>query len=450
MAQGTLADPMTLTEALTCQRVQPGHRLNLLPGVHRLSAPLNPSFPSGVDETTIAPYMSARAVIDVGVHNVSWTSRSGPVLIRDTDIRSISGTRRAFTRDELPNLPATGTRGWIGLPGHGSRIINTRFHDVENVGWSALSLEGTLEESQISNIGYSLNGASGGGHCMYAQNRLTSGWRVIRNCILGPSYGFVLALKGSPAAEVYNFLIENCIFLGGTQRFGQDGAPTGNIIVRNCVAWNTNWHFAGHRADTGINITFEDNYLGVNDHNFLRIAESSVQRNVFVAHRSPFPGLIFASDRPGNIWDYNRYITDGIHYTGTHFALDTEAGRLALNFADWQAQTGYDAHGAHLTTLPAENVHFVYPCSARVAHIAVVNWQGLDTVQVDVSGMMPGGTYRVSNAYDPLNDTDIIIYDGGGTIELSFVGRSNAIPDGAAESIYALDARFGAWIIERV
>jgi hypothetical protein len=452
MAQGTLDDPMTLTEALTSSRIEPGHIIHLLSGTYTLVETIAPSLTGTAESPIIIVPESAQPSIDTRDKTIDWTAGEGEYCrINNIRFHSALGEKRVSDLGGAP--PPDITRTWLGVQGGtGGQLYNAIIHDVANVGWSKAQRGGLLADSHIFNIGFQvLGGQTGGGHCMYAQNYAASPSKTISNCIMNGTLGFMLALKGSPAAEVYNFVIENCIFIGGTQRFGQDGAPTGNITIRDCVFWNTHLHFSGHSAETGTNITLENCYMVVDNHSIFRIADSTFQNNTIVQLVS-FTALVICDPREGNTWNNNAYSWTDTVPTHKPFSVDD----TLYDFPDWQTLTGFDENSTFTTDSPSGTQQFVFACDAlsfpRIAHIAVVNWDELETVDVDVSAldMITSGNYRLHNAYDPLDDYDDFVYDGSGSVTVSFVGRSVAIPDGMIEPILTLDARFGAWILEKI
>jgi len=447
MAQGTIYDPMTLTEALSSDRIQSGHTVYLKAGTYALADAYTSTLAGGTGELiTIRPH-TTEPIINLNEHRLDlFGGGMSYVAMRDLVLCDLSTETR---ETELEGVPAPDlSRGWLDLPADGVTLHNLRIHDTSGVGWWNAAGGGTLDSSDIYNIGWHVSGQPGGGHCLYTQNDAASQTKTIRNCIFGGSYGFVLAPKGSAAAEVCNYVFENCIFLGGDQRFGQDGANVDNIIIRNCVSWASRFHFSG---PGGTSVTIEDNYFGTTPRHQWDLTESTVQRNVLVCPEVD-PILIIDGPRGNNDWDNNTYITNGFRINGTFLTEQTDP-RTDGDFDDWKTATGYDANSTHAITLPIANVQYVFPCIApRVAHIAVFNWEELETVDVDVSAleMTTDGNYRLRNAYDPLTDYDDFAYDGSGTVTVSFVGRGNAVPLGAVEPILTLDARFGAWILEKL
>lgn len=444
---GTFGDPFTLTEAFFSTLIKPGDTVYLMAGMYAISEVYLPTLSGSAGELITLKSHTTVPVINLNEHRLDlFRGGMSYVAMREIELCDLSTETR---ETELEGVPAPDlSRGWLDLLSNGVTLHNLRIHDTSGVTmWNAAG-GATLDSSDIYNIGWRVNGGPGGGHCLYTQNDVTSLTKTIRNCIFGGSYGFVLAPKGSAAEEVCNYVFENCIFLGGDQRFGQDGANVDNIIIRNCVSWASRFHFSG---PGGTNVTIEDNYFGTWSRHQWDITESTVQRNVLVCPEED-PILIIEGARGNNDWDNNTYITNGERINGTFYSNQTDP-RTEGDFDDWKTATGYDANSTYASTLPVANVQYVFACLApRVAHIAVFNWKELETVDVDVSELeiQAGGNYRLRNAYDPLEDYDDFIYDGSGTVSVSFVARGNAVPLGATEPILTLDTRFGAWILEKL
>lgn len=103
----------------------------------------------------------------------------------------------------------------------------------------------------------------------------------------------------------------------------------------------------------------------------------------------------------------------------------------------------------NVTASDGANVIKVFPCTTanKVAHIAVMNWEQLDTVEATIDGLTVGATYRLRQAYNPMGDVSEFEYRGG-TVPLSFMDRTVAIPVGFDTALATLDKRFGAWQLE--
>lgn len=128
--------------------------------------------------------------------------------------------------------------------------------------------------------------------------------------------------------------------------------------------------------------------------------------------------------------------------TGNYYGLQAPTITPA-----WQSVT----NTGNVLASGGANVVKVFPCTTpnKVAHIAVMNWEQLDTVSATVAGLTIGASYNLRNAYDPMVDVTTFVY-AGGDIALPFTGRTVAKPYGFDSAVATLDARFGAWQIERV
>ena len=111
---------------------------------------------------------------------------------------------------------------------------------------------------------------------------------------------------------------------------------------------------------------------------------------------------LWATNAPWNAleMDYNAY-----YFTGagtTPFGTKTSPSWSYKNFANWRTTIyNRDAHSSYSAGLPTANAVFVQPNAyeAGRAHVAIYNWLGASSVNVDLSsiGLNPGQGFRIFN-----------------------------------------------------
>ena len=226
----------------------------------------------------------------------------------------------------------------------------------------------------------------GHGHAWYHHNNVTDSPAVIQNCIFGQQFG------------------DGDTFYSVTQ-------PLIGLTIRNLIQFDPRSTIGGENTTTVDAIVVDDCAYWQSGHDF----------------------------------GYLSGVKGSLSLTDSYFALNGPLIR-----SGWQSVV----NTGNTTTSGGANVVKVYVCTTPgiIANLVVYNWQQLSSVQVDVSGlgMVAGRSYLIRQCYNPMNDVSLFTYDGSGSITISFVGRTVALPYGYNTALITLDVRFGAFRIEAV
>jgi hypothetical protein len=189
------------------------------------------------------------------------------------------------------------------------------------------------------------------------------------------------------------------------------------------------------------------------------------------AYPSPALGTTDSFGGTANVAYTNNYVVNGA-YSQLQFVHNPLTGILTATgntFAtgyvvDYQ---GFDANDSrsllyddayrlantyYSLTKPTTNFIKVIPVNKYEVgrgHIAVYNWQGLGSVNVDISSFMPNGsTYAVYAGQNPLGAAIATGTYNGGTISLSTAAQTVATPSGLS-AIGATGPEFNTYIVKR-
>jgi len=173
-----------------------------------------------------------------------------------------------------------------------------------------------------------------------------------------------------------------------------------------------------------VDAVIKDNFIvhGQNRYGGLfvkRVANLTVSGNTIVS-RAKLISFTQAEKAGQQEWNHNHYYYAGDKADGDAapelFDIgDAVADIAAFDFATWQADTGFDAGSAFHLTLP-ENRIFIRPNKYEPgrAHIVVYNFQGLQSVKVDLAGILaPGTRFRIVDAQNFYGE-DVVsgVFDG--------------------------------------
>jgi hypothetical protein len=322
--------------------------------------------------------------------------------------------------------------------GTGSKLINCNLFGGEmgsGIWKGAVDFElyGTL----IHDFGsLDRKGGRGSGHAVYTQNVEGKKTYLHNQFYRGCGWNFDIYTQ---QGGVSGFdVIENISFLGGWYKTGQNSFSfglagwqsadavrfLGNIAYqpRDNETFRANARMIVHKKSDIIHKTgvFNDNYVmgAFRAFSASRWDNLTVEGNTFWATGILFDlaaapggsGIDDASLAKPDLAHYhidkNTYISNGkeeaFRYGGGVEA--TQPGEL-LTFAQWQ-KLGLDAHS---TLLPGKNGRptgtkiFVFPNTHDKgrAHVAIFNWDGRDTVEVDLApAVAKGQKFRVYNVLD--------------------------------------------------
>jgi hypothetical protein len=215
MVRGTIADPMTLADALTSPLVKPGHTLYLRGGRYA------GQFTSTLVGVTIQPYQNERPIIDGGL-----TINGSDCTWQGIEIMYSGWTTRLSEQvDQAPgnNLSIFGPRTTL------RRCI---IHDLDGPGFWTPAVDSVMDECISYNNGW--NPPPRHGHGIYTQN--AEGTKMIRRCVFAQGYSGYTIHAYTSGGSIQGFdLIEN-VSIGQTLLVG-GGTPVDRATLRRNVLW---------------------------------------------------------------------------------------------------------------------------------------------------------------------------------------------------------------------
>ncbi|MCD6328439.1 right-handed parallel beta-helix repeat-containing protein [bacterium] len=357
----------------------------------------------------------------------------------------MNGNNTTVLGIEVTNTGAYHTSGIQVGGGDDVKIVNCIIHDLANHsngigGWSV----GSGHVFYGNNIwGMAPDAGDPHGHGIYSQNEEKYGLKIIRHNIIHNN-GKMSMQIGASAKNTYGYRItENTVFKNARYLLcgssGSHDKRTYNNIIRGNLLYSPAEGGYGDKISLGYtggicddNEVYDNYIIGGNATRFLTTGlRNIITHNTFCDRAWPYATLwgSVQHDPPdlSNIMDYN------VHYQDT-------AGRVLIRFRhaddslvdytldDWRVFSGLDGNsidaGVHE---PTENKIVVQPNEYEIkrASIAIYNWEGLDTVNVNVSDVLSTGDYfRLINVED---------YFGEAVLEGTYDGADLPIPMAGAE-----------------
>lgn len=358
----------------------------------------------------------------------------------DYDVTGYKVINSVFHNCGHPVFGPTGYNGQIEV--YGCVFFYNGFYDSDLVGTAQFrgsafygqgSASGTkLLEDCISFKNWH-NGMKGWGDNLHVKNFTFRG-----NCCFGNEWQIFVGTANEPAL---NILIEECHHLSlsafnsagrGESMIGYiHGATGSDIIIRNNTFWSEvmDWYLS-----TPLSVNHWQNM--------------QVRGNRIIASGAGARTLVNYSNQaemPVIEWDDNKYY-------GNNFWAGGE-----LNFEAWKAATGFDISSTCTDGLPSENIIDVRAnkYQAGRANVIVYNHESLDTVLVDMTGVLQiGDSYivrDVENYFEPIYSA---VYDGNPipldmtTTAISAVigDHQHLIDNGVLEHT---PPEFGCFVVER-
>jgi hypothetical protein len=260
----------------------------------------------------------------------------------------------------------------------------------------------------------------GHGHGIYSQN--ADGTKRIVDNIIFDQYGYGIH-NYAEAGDLRGFHIEGNVIFDNGSSAKPDNANDPNILVggrnpaeRVALIGNFTYHhfdkiatnvWLNYSAQNNKDLTLQGNYfVGGTPLIMTEWLRVTATNNTLIG-----PGGLTVVKLPkGTLpsaynWDFNTYYT-GNSTSASPFVFETEGHSLSYTFPDWQKITGFDLNGQALKTItakPAGVKVFVRPnlYEAGRAHIAVYNWDGNATAEVNVgNALAPGARYEIRSVYD--------------------------------------------------
>lgn len=458
-SEGTIIDPFTsLKEAFENPRMVDGQTIYLRTGTHYLYE----NSAISLSNITVQPYQNevVRIVFKPTANTPAFLSLNGDnIRFRNLEIASeptnrLSAVRGVHTGVQLGFIAVNAVAPADGV------FRNCTLRDLGTCYWYAGSNEGgTLyKDCLLYNWGWPIETGETDGEFSYTQNASNLPVKYYDNCIFGSCFSvghqmYAEALATNGESRIQHYTFNDCIFVHSYPFVIASGALT-DINLINCSMWQNDMILGSTDKTEGsfavVDCWWISGLTANDDPQFGTFAAHDVQNNRFVTVNGG--GRYFYNPATNATWGASEdRIWNNNEYYGTAVASITFPN--GQTFAQWKANTGFDAVSTHSESLPASNWVRIYPCELlpRVAHIVIYNWAEDDDVTIDVSSLnLSNGNYRARNAYDPLVDYTDIVYAGGGSMVIPMIGRTNAIPEAYMSALDSIDARFGAFVLERL
>lgn len=433
-----------------------GHTIYLRAGTHYITE--NTSI--NLDDITVRPYENEVVKIAFA------PTANGPCYL------SINGANVQFLNMEIASEPVnreapargdhTGVQlGFLAVNNNAhpsGTFRNCILHDLGTCYWYVGSQGGVVfKDCLLYNFGWPIVGGLTDGEYLYTQNAASVPMKYVENSLFGPSFsvGFQvyaqqLAFDGSSRATHYTF--DQCVWFH-TYPFIIAAGVVDDINFDECCAWGSDM-IIGSTDKTEGDYLFSQcwwvsGFNANDDPQFGTFEQSDVQNNRFATVNGS--GRYFWHPATSGTWGLgeNRIWNNNEYYGTTPASITFPNGQT---WAQWKANTSYDADSSHSESLPGTNWIRIFPCvlAPKVAHIIIYNWAQDNDVVVDVSGLgLANGNYRLRNAYDPIVDYTDIAYTGSGAITVPMAGRTIATPEAYGSPLATVDIRFGAFSLEQ-
>lgn len=436
---GTIGNPFTFYQAMNTGYIKPGHTLYLRGGTYSGEWTSQISGTAG-NPITIKPYPGETVIIDC---TDLFTLNGGYTTWRNGIIFTHAGwTSRQSAYNSLnpPDLPANAR---FQIRGPGTKIINCIFHDLSECELWEPAPDTEIYGCVFYNNGFNQLSNGGVGHCLYTQN--DTGTMLLENNVFVSAYGFGFHAYGSSNANLNNYTFRNNIHMNVRFLVGglTNTVPSGIVVDDN--AFYASQVQLGYNETIADDVTITDNYIAaarlqVGRHQAVSVSGNTIASSGNVLTYVPPPSP------PTGTWDANAY-----HYSGGANPVDVD-GVGFKNFAQWKSYSGWDAATTYSTSLPTTNVVKVYPNSYGGAHlgaVAIYNWEGLVTVNVDLSslGLTIGQAYKLRNAQNYFAEWQAFTYTGS-PVAVTMTGWTVAVPIAAAAALYpSTFPTFGAFVV---
>jgi len=424
---GTIDNPWDLQTALSQPpSVQPGDTLWIRGGAYQIA--VHDGFVSKLSGTAAQPivvrnYHGERATIDGQLNAYALYVSGSYTWYWGLEVMSSCTVR------------ATGQKyGWcslgVGVFGPGNKFINLIVHDTAQ-GFSGFNSAPDTEF--YGNLSY-YNGFVGSdrnhGHGMYFQN--DTGAKTISDNFVGDNADEGIQIYGSGNASVMNFVLEGNTLYNNSSWPAQHFQYQYNLIIaggkvrKNITVQNNYSYFpAGANVEgwagsfgqytIGEDIKVTDNVLANGYTPVVFTGESGpvvFTGNKIVAGTDAMRAVTLDLWSQQNLalytWDRNTYYDQSPYHFYQGVTMDG-ANFSGVNklFANWQSQTGFDAHSTYQQNPPAGVWVYVRPnkYEPKRANVTIFNWDLSNEVSVDLSGVLKAGDRYVvrdaQNFYGP-------------------------------------------------
>ena len=436
---GTLAQPFDLKTALSGAAGQPGVTFRLTSGTYTLGH-LNTTIQGAPGQPiTLRKAFGAQARVD---GSLTFFGSAGYVVLQDLEFYS-SDTNRVsmetnvgFNPTDITNI--TGIASYVP----NLSFVNLIVHDEtgEGIYLSQIASNNLVYGCVIYNNGWrSPDNAEG--HGIYAQ-----GWNanqdIAHNIVFNNSGVCLHIYDNATNAFISGITLNgNVAFNGGAIQnvrpytdwiVGVDvpAITADNIVFENNMGYfpeSSNEDDAAQIGRDGVNggVAVLNNFLpaGLEINNWTIAAVSG---NTLAAQPGQYAVNLNESAPLSAAWDDNAYqVPPG----AGGFLVNSNA----LDFAGWQADTGFDSHSIYLVAIPSGSRVFVQTnfYEPGRANIIVYNWDNLTNMAVDVSSVLStGAPFEVRNAEDFYAPPVLSGVFTNQLLNLPMTGLTVAVPNG--------------------
>ena len=357
-------------------------------------------------------------------------------------------------------------RAGIDVHGSDTRFINLVVHDAGGgFGVWSQAIDVEIYGCLVYYNGWQ-GPERGHGHGIYGQNQL--GTKRLADNIIFAQYGNGINIFGSDQAFLFGFQLDgNFAFDNGAlsqERFAVDlfvggGSPAGRIVVTNNLTYRSDGLLTARFGyDPGIvneDLTLLNNYF---------VGQTGLSNwGTVVARGNSFTGaqnLLEIQMHPGARvadydWESSRFAPDlrrkALNSNMPIVVVEEDSGRGYVP-ADWTRATGNDRTGQ--SALSPSGTHVVVrPNRYEVgrANIAVYNWSGARTVDVDLSAVLQkNDRYEIRSVYDFFGDPVVTGRYNGRRARIPTKQVTPAPPVGGnAPDLSRGAGEFGAFVVLR-
>jgi hypothetical protein len=455
---GSNAKPWDLGTALAQpSAVKPGDTIRLAAGTYagtfssRLTgAPGRPIIVRAAPE--------ARATIDcrpIGDRPALLTVEGAHVRFQDLEVTC---SERRRTTAISGSWPIDINRGGFHCRASHAQFVNLVVHDcLSGFGFWSEGEGGEIYGSIITHNGWQ-GPDRAHGHGIYVQN--IAGTKRLVDNIIGDQFGYGIHAYGSKKASLRGLHVEGNILFDNGSLGARDRAPNllvggdspaGDITVVDNLMYQS--RFAGTNVQLGYgvpndDVRFERNYVA----GFVRVLpwrKLMVRDNTFLGETSLIELRRAADDSEGGLtWDENRYLSAEKKFA----PLTAFSGEkvTANGWKEWQAKARLDENGEYEKTAP-KGVHVVVRPNKYEpgrANVAVVNWDRVEAIDVDLSQVLKSGqAYRVVNARNFYGPSIVEGKFDGAKVRLPLSATPAAKPVGLENRETPADPHFAVFVV---
>lgn len=458
LGDGSMAKPWDLDTALGSPSgsqppsVKPGDTIWLRGGVY-IPVTAN-GFLSHVTGTPTSPiivrnYKGERATLQAGTNAFVLAIYGSDAWYWGLEATTAGVSRTAGQPGSFNNPLAFG----FAVYGPDIKIINCVVHDTAQ-GFSAYNSAPNSEF--YGNLSY-YNGwmapDRNHGHGMYLQNII--GTKLVEDNFVGDNADEGIQAYGSGGATITG------VTLQGNTLYNSSSWPTPH--------YQYNLVMGGGQADSGNTITENMSFFTpAQDYGFVNIGQYAPANNLIATNNVFVGGYVavavegvagpfvftgnkiytrptaaheitlgqYANQTPlaGYTWDNNQYFGLNVFFRGAYDG-SSETGGSNLPFAQWQANTNFDAHSTFSSNAPSGTWIYVRPnkYEPKRANITIYNWDLASSVSVNLSSVLSiGDFYIIRDAQNFYGPAVVSGTYSGAAVSIPMTGLKKAQPEGVA------------------